>query len=240
MELNVSLNSPPLHAEQVSLASIGQDKNLPSVKSKLATEVKSVHTKSMKDEGINYQALTNSLTAVAAQRDKQAFTHLFQFFAPKIQRIAQSKFNTEAIAHEIVQETMTNVWRKAHLFNAEKGAPTTWVYTVMRNVTFDLLRKIKSKKEDTLSDDIWPTLENSVEDSVEFDDHIENKKVLDCLEQLPENQQQVIKGFYFMEMTQEQLAEHLNLPLGTVKSRLRLALNKLKAQADLQLGDHHD
>lgn len=240
MELNVSLNSPPLHVDQTNSAVIGKAQSLSAGQSNLATEVKNVHTKPMKDEGINYQALSNSLTAVATHRDKQAFTHLFQFFAPKIQRIAQSKFNTEAIAHEIVQETMTNIWRKAHLFNADKGAPTTWVYTVMRNVTFDLLRKIKSKKEDTLSDDIWPTLENSVVDSMEFDDHIENKKVLDCLAELPENQQQVIKGFYFMEMTQEQLAEHLNLPLGTVKSRLRLALNKLKVQADLQLGEHHD
>lgn len=209
-------------------------------KSVLSKDIKNVHTKPMKNDDINFKELTQWLVLVANNRDKQAFTCLFKFFAPKIQRIAQSKFNTEAISHEIVQETMTNIWRKAHLFNENKGAPTTWVYTVMRNVTFDLLRKIKSKKEDTLSDDIWPTLENSVEDSIEFEDHIENKKVLDCLEELPENQQQVIKGFYFMEMTQEQLAEHLNLPLGTVKSRLRLALNKLKVQADLQLGDYHD
>lgn len=228
--------------QQVSVGSNNSLSNgiLAAGKSTLPNIGKRVHTKSMKDDVINYKELTDWLVAVASNRDKQAFTRLFEFFAPKIQRIAQSKFNTQAIAHEIVQETMTNVWRKAHLFNVEKGAPTTWVYTVMRNVTFDLLRKIKSKKEDTLSDDIWPTLENSVEDDIEFDDHIENKKVLDCLSELPENQQQVIKGFYFMEMTQEQLAEHLNLPLGTVKSRLRLALNKLKVQADLQLGDHHD
>lgn len=211
-----------------------------NVKLPLSKHNKSSHTRAMDNEKIDYQKLTQCLVAVAEKRDQQAFTSLFQFFAPKILRIAQGKFNTKAIAQEIVQETMTNVWRKAHLFHAEKGAPTTWVYTVMRNVTFDLLRKIKSKKEETISEDIWPTLDRVDEDSVEFDDHIENQKVLDCLSQLPENQQQVIKGFYFMEMTQEQLAEHLNLPLGTVKSRLRLALNKLKTHADLQLGDAHD
>ena len=192
------------------------------------------------NEEINHKELANGLTAVAQDRDQQAFTYLFKFFAPKILRIASSKFNTQAIANEIVQETMTNVWRKAHLYNADKGAPTTWVYTVMRNVSFDLLRKIQSKKEDTLSEDIWPMHDVADEEDSNFDDHIEHKKVLSLLDSLPEKQQQVIKGFYFMEMSQEQLAQHLNLPLGTVKSRLRLALNKLKQQVDVQLGDNHD
>ncbi|TRX55254.1 sigma-70 family RNA polymerase sigma factor [Thalassomonas sp. M1454] len=192
------------------------------------------------NDDIDHKELADWLTAVGQDRDKQAFTCLFKFFSPKILRIAGSKFNTQNIANEIVQETMTNVWRKAHLYNADKGAPTTWVYTVMRNVSFDLLRKIQSKKEDTLSDDIWPTLDVADESENEFEDHFESQKVLSLLDSLPEKQQQVIKGFYLMEMSQEQLAKHLNLPLGTVKSRLRLALNKLKQQVDLQLGDNHD
>ena len=129
---------------------------------------------------------------------------------------------------------MSNVWRKAHLFNESKGAATTWVYTVMRNVTFDLLRKVQSNKEDNLSDDIWPFIETVAEEA--FDDHLENKQLLTVIESLPENQQQVVKGFYLMEMSQEQLSEQLNVPIGTIKSRLRLALAKLK----MQLGDNHD
>eukprot|EP00495_Collosphaeridae_sp_1-RS-2012_P001333 TRINITY_DN1339_c0_g1_i1.p1 TRINITY_DN1339_c0_g1~~TRINITY_DN1339_c0_g1_i1.p1 ORF type:complete len:143 (+),score=10.62 TRINITY_DN1339_c0_g1_i1:34-429(+) len=131
---------------------------------------------------------------------------------------------------------MTNVWRKAHLYHADKGAPTTWVYTVMRNVTFDLLRKIKAKKEDNLSEDIWPVIEAQEAEPQKFEDHLRSKQILEYLEKLPENQKQVIRGFYFMEMSQEQLAEHLNLPLGTVKSRLRLALNKLIKQ----IGEQYD
>ncbi|WP_371190087.1 sigma-70 family RNA polymerase sigma factor [Thalassotalea ponticola] len=186
-------------------------------------------------EEIDHQQLVTWLIAVAEKRDKVAFTHLFKFFAPKIQRIATSKFTNEALSNEVVQETMTNVWRKAHLYSAEKGAPTTWVYTVMRNVTFDLLRKQKSKKEDNLSDDIWPMVEAAQVEEQPFDDHLQSKQILDYLDLLPENQKQVIKGFYFMEMSQEQLAEHLDLPLGTVKSRLRLALNKLRKQIGEQL-----
>lgn len=182
------------------------------------------------------EILTANLLLVATHRDKAAFTHLFKFFAPKIQRIASKKFNNETQASEIVQETMSNVWRKAHLYTAEKGAPTTWVYTVMRNVIFDHFRKIKSKKEDNLSDDIWPIVEGEQAVEETFVDHLQNKKILSYLDSLPENQRQVVKGYYFLEMSQEQLAEHLNLPLGTVKSRLRLALAKLK----MQFGEDHD
>ncbi|WP_371189567.1 sigma-70 family RNA polymerase sigma factor [Thalassotalea maritima] len=185
--------------------------------------------KTMSSE-IDHKQLVEWLLAVANDRSKVAFTHLFKFFAPKIQRIAASKFTNEAMASEVVQETMTNVWRKAHLYSADKGAPTTWVYTVMRNVTFDMLRKLKAKKEDNVSDDIWPIIDGAQAEDMEFDDHLQNKKLLEYLDTLPENQKQVIKGFYFMEMSQEQLAEHLDLPLGTVKSRLRLALNKLRQQ----------
>jgi RNA polymerase sigma factor (sigma-70 family) len=185
---------------------------------------------------IDHAELCQWLKAVANNRDKQAFTQLFKFFAPKIQGIARSKFPNEAQACEVVQETMSNVWRKAHLFNGDKGAPTTWVYTVMRNVTFDLLRKIKGNKEDNLSDDIWPMAESTNTEDNAFDDHLENKHLLSVIEELPESQQQVVKGYYLMEMSQEQLAKQLDLPIGTIKSRLRLALAKLK----VQLGENHD
>ncbi|PKI14849.1 sigma-70 family RNA polymerase sigma factor [Colwellia sp. 12G3] len=198
----------------------------------IATNAKSI---SMTDK-INHPQLCQWLNSVAHTRDKQAFTHLFQFFAPKILRIARAKFPNEAQANEVVQDTMSNVWRKAHLFNQDKGAATTWVYTVMRNVTFDMLRKIQGNKEDNLSDDIWPVAENMSSEGETFDDHLENENLLSVIEALPQAQQDVVKGFYFREMSQEQLATHLRLPLGTVKSRLRLALGKLK----VQLGEKHD
>ncbi len=138
-------------------------------------------------EDIDHQALAQCLVEVATERSKKAFTHLFTFFAPKIQRIAASKYGNESLAAEVVQETMTNVWRKAHLFDASKGSPTTWVYTVMRNVSFDLLRKIKAKKEDNLSDDFWPLVDAVEEDIAPFEDHLASKEVQACIDQLPDN-----------------------------------------------------
>jgi len=203
-----------------------------------ATNGKSIHmsdkvNNTHMSEKINHPQLCEWLNAIAQTRDKQAFTQLFKFFAPKILRIARSKFPNEAQANEVVQDTMSNVWRKAHLFNQDKGAATTWVYTVMRNITFDMLRKIQSNKEDNISEDIWPIAESMSSEDESFDDHLANNKLLNVIEGLPQAQQDVVKGFYLREMSQEQLASHLNLPLGTVKSRLRLALAKLK----LQLGE---
>ena len=201
----------------------------------LLSNVTNAKSRQMSDK-INHPQLCQWLDEVAKNRDQHAFTCLFKFFGPKIQNIARSKFPNESQAGEVVQETMSNVWKKAHLFNQDKGAATTWVYTIMRNVTFDMLRKVKSNKEDNLSDDIWPLAESMISDDDTFNDHLENQQLLSGIEKLPEAQQQVVKGFYFMELSQEDLAKHLNLPLGTIKSRLRLALAKLK----MQLGENHD
>ena len=199
------------------------------MRTNLLCKVTNAKSSKMSDK-INHPQLCQWLNAVATSRDKTAFTQLFKFFAPNIQRIARSKFPTEAQVSDVVQETMSKVWLKAHLFDKDKGAATTWVYTVMRNVTFDMLRKIKGNKEDCLSDDIWPIAESQLSEDESFYDHLENEHLLTGIGKLPEVQQQVVKGFYFMEMSQDQLAIHLNLPLGTVKSRLRLALAKLKMQ----------
>jgi RNA polymerase sigma-70 factor (ECF subfamily) len=178
------------------------------------------------------------LVRVADERDKQAFTRLFQFFAPKIKRFGIKQLGNEAQAHELVQETMSNVWRKAHLYDGDKGAATTWVYTVMRNAAFDMLRRVKSKAEMNLGDDIWPIEQVQSEEALpEFADHLMEKQMLAYVDSLPEAQRAVVKGVYYQELSQEQLAQQFGVPIGTIKSRLRLALAKLKQQ----MGDQqHD
>ena len=123
---------------------------------------------------------------------------------------------------------MSNIWKKAHMFDGDKGEATTWVYSVMRNLSFDMLRKIKSNREDTLSEDIWPLAEAQLIEENSFDDHLMSSSIAKHLNTLPNAQKEVVEAIYFQEMSQEQLAVKLNIPLGTVKSRLRLALVKLK------------
>lgn len=182
------------------------------------------------------KALSTALVKVASDRDKLSFAELFKYFAPKIKNFGLKQYGSEALAMELVQDTMTAVWRKAHLYNPERGAATTWVYTVMRNASFDALRKIKSNREDCYSDDIWPLLEEDQASEHQFADHFQEKQIQKHLDKLSKEQRDVVKGVYFQEMSQEQLAQHLNIPVGTVKSRLRLALKKLRAE----MGDSND
>ncbi|WP_445947169.1 sigma-70 family RNA polymerase sigma factor [Shewanella sp.] len=180
------------------------------------------------------------LVLVAEKRDKQAFTALFQFFAPKIKGFGLQRLGCHDKANELLQETMSNVWRKAHLYDGDKGAATTWVYTVMRNACFDMLRRIKAKNEQLLGDDIWPVdqaQDEAITESVSFKDHLMEKHMLTHINSLPELQQTVVKGVYYQSLSQEQLAQQLEVPLGTIKSRLRLALAKLRQQMG---DDYHD
>ncbi len=178
------------------------------------------------------KALSHALVLVATDRDKRAFKQLFEYFAPKIKRFGIKQFGGEAMALELVQDTMTSVWRKAHLYYPEKGAATTWVYTVMRNAAFDALRKIKNHREDQLSDAIWPMVDEAMQKSEdeEYGDHLLKNQIHKHLDKLPQAQRDVVTGVYFHDLSQEQLAVQLDIPVGTVKSRLRLALQKLRKE----------
>ena len=133
---------------------------------------------------------------------------------------------------------MTNIWRKAHLFDADKGQATTWVYTIMRNVSFDMLRRISANKEDSLSEDLWGHIDNQMDDpSLEpYRDHLEERELLEGIDNLPDDQKQVVESMFYQDLSQSQIAEKLGIPLGTVKSRLRLAMTKLKQH----IGEKHD
>jgi RNA polymerase sigma-70 factor (ECF subfamily) len=136
----------------------------------------------------------------------------------------------EAIAMELVQDTMSNVWQKAHLFNAEKGSPSTWIYTIARNIRFDMLRKLQNRKEDVCSDDMWPILCEQTADvnEVSLDQQITLEEVGQYFNNLPVKQKAVVEAIYIEGKSQQEVADELEIPLGTVKSRTRLALQRLK------------
>jgi len=127
---------------------------------------------------------------------------------------------------ELVQETMMLVWRKATQFNVDKGKASTWIYTIMRNYSFDMLRKVQSNKEDLMSDDLWPMLD--VEEDEKEEDHLQSRHLLAFIKTLPDLQKQVVEGIYIEDKTQQELADELSVPIGTIKSRLRLAMVKLR------------
>ncbi|WP_395341039.1 sigma-70 family RNA polymerase sigma factor [Ningiella sp. W23] len=170
------------------------------------------------------------LNTVAADRCKVSFSKVFGYFAPRLRSYALKQMGNEALAMELVQDTMSNVWQKAHLFNSDKGSPSTWIFTIARNIRFDMLRKLQNRKEDVCSDDLWPILCEQTADLNEapLDEQITLEEVGQYFENLPVKQQAVVEAIYIDGKSQQEVADELAIPLGTVKSRTRLALQRLK------------
>ncbi|RUO36600.1 RNA polymerase subunit sigma [Aliidiomarina sanyensis] len=171
------------------------------------------------------------LAEVADTRSRRAFSELFRHFAPRLQSFATRQFGNEQTAMDLVQETMTNVWHKAHLFSPEKGSPTTWIFTIARNIRFDILRKNKHRQNDVSAEDLWPVLSEETSDSDEefaLDTKILMQEIGEYYLQLPDAQRIVVEQIYIEGKSQQEVSDALGIPLGTVKSRTRLALQKLR------------
>ncbi len=180
--------------------------------------------------------LCHWLNVVANDRCRQSFTRLFNHFAPRLRSYALKQFGNEAQAMELVQDTMTNVWQKAYLFNADKGAASTWIFTIARNIRFDMLRKQQSRKEDICSEDLWPVLFEQTADpkALSMEHNITLEQVEQYFESLPQKQKDVLEAIYFEGKSQQEVADELGVPLGTVKSRTRLGLQRLKEMLNEQ------
>lgn len=167
------------------------------------------------------------MLAVAERRDRQAFARIFDHFAPRLETYLQRLGLSRDEAEDIAQEVMTTVWVKSALFDPEKSSLATWVYRIARNRRIDRARR----KRDTL-----PLDESDAALSVSDDSSPDGALVAGqqaealhgALIELPEEQRRLVQLSYFEGMSQSEIASHAKLPLGTVKSRLRLAFNKLR------------
>ena len=176
-----------------------------------------------------------ALAFVALHRDKSAYADLFRYFAPHLRAFGIKMFGNEQQAMEMVQDTMLNVWQKAALFDASRGCASTWIFTIARNVRFDMLRKKQSRKDDISADDLWadgdyPEQEDN--QSQRWDLHLVAEKVAPHFHALPPAQRLVMEKVYLDELSHQEVSEQLGIPLGTVKSRIRLALDRLREAVD--------
>jgi RNA polymerase sigma-70 factor (ECF subfamily) len=173
---------------------------------------------------------TLRLQAVARDRDRQAYGELFRHFAPLLKSFALSTpgMSSNALAEELVQEVMLKIWNRASTFDASKASATTWIYTLARNCRIDLLRRKYRVQEEVDVDDLWDV----GTDPEELSDDLYQKRievdVRESLRALPPEQRQIIAKVYMEGKSHSEVAEELSLPLGTVKSRIRLAMSKLK------------
>jgi RNA polymerase sigma-70 factor (ECF subfamily) len=167
------------------------------------------------------------IAAIGQRRDRAAFAALFGAFAPRVKAWMLQAGTSPALAEELAQETMLVVWQKAALFDPARAAPGTWIFTIARNQRIDRLRRERHPSV---------LLEEAAEepDTAPLADHVlgamqDQTRIQAAMHTLPFEQQQVIRKAFFEDKAHGDIEKELGIPLGTVKSRLRLAMNRLRS-----------
>ncbi|MEP4195474.1 MAG: sigma-70 family RNA polymerase sigma factor [Aliishimia sp.] len=157
-------------------------------------------------------------------QDKAAFSELFGHFAPRVKGFLIKSGADAGLAEECAQEVMATVWLKAHMFDPSRASVATWIFTVARNRRIDILRKQRRPEPEEMT---WgPQAEPEQDDVVGLQQECE--LLSKAMQDLPEAQRELIQKAYFGELSHSEIAQATGLPLGTIKSRLRLALDRLR------------
>ncbi len=170
------------------------------------------------------------LEKVGKHQDREAYHALFQHFGPQIKYYAMANGMANH-AEELVQEVFVSIWRRSCTYDWKKAAASTWIFTVARNQRIDMLRKMQrtSAEMPIETEDLWQIPgEHENEPVTSLHRLMSERRVRDSLKHLPEEQITVIAKVYMESKSHQMVADELNIPLGTVKSRVRLALNKLR------------
>ena len=158
---------------------------------------------------------------IAKDRDETAFSEIFDYIAPKIKAYYIKHNLSSELAEELTQEVLSTIWIKAELFNSEKSKFITWSFTIARNKKIDFYRKNQKKVS---NEDVRDFLyENDKSNDYEIESTI-NK----ITEELDQNQKKLIKMSFFEQKSHKIIAAELEIPLGTVKSRIRATLSKMQ------------
>lgn len=161
---------------------------------------------------------------ISLTKDQGSFAELFGYFAPRVKAFLMKSGASEALAEECAQDVMATLWHKAHLFDPTRASVSTWIFTIARNKKIDALRKQRRPEPEDLS---WgPEPEPDQADVMAMQQ--DSRRLEDALKQLPEKQRELIERAYFGDLTHSEIAAETGLPLGTIKSRIRLALERLR------------
>ena len=171
-----------------------------------------------------------ALAKVAESQDISSFKKIFDYFSPRLKSFLMRSGADEAIAEEIIQETMTIIWTKADYYDPKVASPSTWIYTIARNKKIDILRKSRKAILEDIDTAILPPIESKADENIEHDQKFE--MVSQYLDDLPEDQLNLLKMNFFEEKSHGEISEITKIPLGTVKSRIRLALEKIRGKLE--------
>lgn len=175
--------------------------------------------------------MNDLLAKVAATGDREAFSQVFAFFAPRVKGYLLRIGAPPELAEDLAQDALLKVWRKARLFDPSKASAATWIYTIARNLRIDAARRLKRPTPDAEDPALLPEEEPRAD--VELERTERDRRIRKAFDALPPNQRAVVTLHFYEDEPHAAIAERLNLPLGTVKSRLRLAFGRIRKE----LGD---
>lgn len=164
------------------------------------------------------------MVAVARDQDRKAFAELFRHFAPRVKAFLIKSGADESLAEECMQDVMATLWHKSHLYDPSRASVATWIFTIARNRKIDLLRRYARPEPEELP---WgPEAAPDQADVIALQQ--DSTRLADAIGKLPEKQRMLIHRAYFGDLTHSEIAAETGLPLGTIKSRIRLALDRLR------------
>jgi RNA polymerase sigma-70 factor (ECF subfamily) len=166
------------------------------------------------------------LNAVARHEDRAAYGELFSYYAPRLKSYVMRLGADASLAEEVAQDVMVTVWRKANLFDRSQASVSTWIFRIARNRRIDLFRRSRKPDLDPEEPLILPAPSEQPERRVEAREAEE--RVREAMKDLPAEQLDMLKLAFYEGLSHREIAEKLDLPLGTVKSRIRLAFVKMR------------
>ena len=165
--------------------------------------------------------MSDLLVRVAVSADRAAFAELYAYFAPRVKGYLMRAGAAADLADDILK-----VWRKARLFDPSKAGAATWIFTIARNLRIDAARRAAKPALDAEEPMLLPEAEPQPDDVVERADR--DERIRAAFKTLPPNQHEVVRLHFLEDAPHSEIAERLGVPLGTVKSRLRLAFAKIR------------
>lgn len=187
-------------------------------------------------EKADYQELEDrQIINLIATMDKGALEALYGRYSTSVYSLAMYMLRNEALAQEVTQEIFLNIWLKASSFNSDRGEPRSWIMSVAHHKVVDLIRSrrrstIMTDPADYETLDLLPSGQISTEEQV--DQNLERERIMKAMEVLPMAQKEVILMAYFEGYSQSAMADKLGQPLGTIKTRVRLAMQKLRIELE--------
>lgn len=160
------------------------------------------------------------MLAVSRQRDRDSFMRIYDHFMPRVCLYLRGMGATPAIAEELAQEALLRLWQRADRYDPARGSLTTWLYRIARNLHIDRVRR----------EPRWLDVQLEAEEGVFDEDVVEHEQLRQRIEQLSAVQARLIRMCYFESKTHQEISEELDMPLGTVKSHLRRAFQKLQSE----------